>query len=295
MAASRGGPAVGLAYSGYVPGLIQERPDLFDYVEIPFELLRHEPGVLDRVASKPVVLHCASLSVAGQVPPTPELIDEVAQWIRTTRTPWLGEHFSFVTAYRGAAGGCADEYAPGEPYNIGYTVTPPFNDDTVQRVATVCSQYIETFAVPMLVENSPIYFEVPGSAFTQTQAFCRLCDAAPVGILLDLAHFYISARTCGFDPLDELQRWPLDRVWEIHVSGVSEQDLGCWDDHASKAPDIEMELLRIAARRCANVRAITLEYNWASHFPQALLEEELSRVKNAIASTRGRQTWRPWT
>lgn len=289
MEVSDGGPALGLAYSAYVPGLIRDSPDLFDYVEIPFELLRHEAGVLERVAAKPVVLHCASLSIAGRVAPRQDVIDEVAQWIKTTRTPWLGEHFSFVTASRADAGGRADEYAPGEPYNIGYTVTPPFNDATVHRVAAVCAQYVEQFAVPMLVENSPVYFDVPGSAFSQTQAFCRLCEAAPVGILLDLAHFYISARTLGFDPLEELQHWPLDRVWEIHVSGVSEQDLGSWDDHASPAPEIEMELLRIAARRCPNLRAITLEYNWASHFPPQLLREELSRVKRAIAPSRGRR------
>ena len=289
MEVSGGGPALGLAYSAYLPGLIQESPDLFDYVEIPFELLRHEAGVLERVAAKPVVLHCASLSIAGRVPPSPDVIDEVAQWIKTTRTPWLGEHFSFVTASRADTGGRADEYAPGEPYNIGYTVTPPFNDATVQRVAAVCAQYVEHFAVPMLVENSPVYFDVPGSAFSQTQAFCRLCETAPVGILLDLAHFYISARTAGFDPLEELERWPLDRVWEIHVSGVSEQDLGAWDDHASRAPEIEMELLRLATRRCSNLRAITLEYNWASHFPPQLLHDELSRVKSAIAPSRRRR------
>jgi uncharacterized protein (UPF0276 family) len=110
-----------------------------------------------------------------------------------------------------------------------------------------------------------------------------------VGILLDLAHFYISARTCGFDPLEEIQRWPLDRVWEIHVSGVSEQELGSWDDHASAAPEIEMELLRIASRCCPNLRAITLEYNWASHFPPQLLLDEVSRVKSAIAPARRRR------
>jgi len=40
------------------------------------------------------------------------------------------------------------------------------------------------------------------------------------GLLLDLAHVQIAARTLGLDPQDYLARLPTDRIGEIHITGV---------------------------------------------------------------------------
>ena len=120
----KGSPSIGIAYSTYVPSLLKAHPDVVDYVEVPFELLCHDPKVGQLVNLIPVVLHCASLSIAGFVPPSRKTIDDITRWIAATKTPWLGEHLSFIVADRMDAGPMAEEVARGEPYNIGYTVTP---------------------------------------------------------------------------------------------------------------------------------------------------------------------------
>jgi len=285
-AGARRAPAVGLAYSDLVRSFVRRHGSSVDYLEVPFELLRHDPAVFEDGLGKPVVLHCASLSVAGAVLCPEPVVEEIRRWAERTGTPWIGEHLAFVTANRVEGGRTGQPYAPGEPYNIGYTVSPPMNEDTLERVAENVTSYASRFDVPLLLENSPLYFRVPGSTMTQTEFIGALCARVPVGLLLDLSHLYITSRTMDFDVLEELERLPLERVEEIHVSGVDEQPDGAWDDHANRAPAIVHRLLARALERAAP-RAITLEYNWSARFPPEVLRHEIARVRRTVARSRG--------
>jgi len=274
-------PAIGVAYSGYMPRFLREHPGAIDYVEIPFELLEHDPSVIAAAAQKPVVLHCASMSVAGSVPPPRVTLDSIRHWIERTSSPWLGEHLSFITANAPEASASANEYAPGEPYNLGYTVHPPMNEEAVRTVLGSIQLAQTEFDVPLLLENAPLYFRVPGSRMTQTEFITEIVDRSTVGLLLDLTHFLITARNTGVDPLEEIRSFPLGRVVEVHISGVDEQEGTHWDNHSTKAPDEVFDLLAFVLQRTAP-RAITMEYNWSLRFPIHFLLDEIRRVHNVL-------------
>jgi len=274
--------AVGIAYSGYTPTFVRENPDVVDYVEVPFELLRHDPSVIEILTFKPIVLHCASLSIAGMVLPTEKTVAAIQHWVHRTQTPWLGEHLSFIAADREQAGDFADEYAPGEPYNIGYTVSPPTNEGSIQQVLRSIQFCEQHFDVPLLLENPPLYFATPGSTMTQVEFINEISARSSVDLLLDLAHFYITSQTMGFDPLREITFLPLERVKEVHISGVDVQSDSYWDNHANRAPEVEFELLGLVLERAA-VRGITLEYNWSAQFPASVLLDEIARTRKVIA------------
>jgi uncharacterized protein (UPF0276 family) len=171
-----GRPSVGLAYSTSVHAFIERQRALVDHVEIPYELLRHDPRVVSIRDEIPVVLHCASLSIAGTVPCPDSVAADIDQWVGRTGTPWIGEHLAFITTSRGEAGEAAQSYASGEPYNIGYTVSPPMNASTVERVGQALERYGARFPVPIIVENSPVYFSVPGSTMPQAAFIREACD-----------------------------------------------------------------------------------------------------------------------
>ncbi|MEV4921283.1 multinuclear non-heme iron-dependent oxidative enzyme ApyH [Streptomyces roseoverticillatus] len=278
-------PEIGIAYSRTTPGLISRNPGLLDYVEVPFELLRHDPTVTDALGATPAVLHCASLSLAGSVPPADSVMSSIEEWVGETGTPWLGEHLSFITAERAHTDPSADAYAPGEPWNIGYTVSPPMNLETVESVVRSLERAASRFSVPLIVENPPVYFPMPGSTMSQVEFISEVTARSGVGLLLDLAHFCITSRTLGYDAPAELARFPLDRVVEVHVSGFSEEAGGWWDNHASRAPEMELELLAMVVQR-SPVRAVTLEYNWSSRFPESVLLEEIDRTRDVIDACR---------
>src|SRR5262249_20783504 len=110
----------------------------------------------------------------------------------------------------------------------------------------------------------------------------ELAGRSAVGLLLDVTHLLIAATNLGFDASDALERLPLDRVVEIHLSGVGMQSGLAWDDHARPAPESGFALLDQALDR-ARPRAITFEYNWATNFPEMLLAEQISRVRERLA------------
>jgi uncharacterized protein (UPF0276 family) len=270
-------PSIGVAYSSQTPAFLARYPDAVDHVEIPFELLQHAPSVLAIGEMKPVILHCASLSVGGTTTPSERVFGAIEGWIDKTQTPWLGEHLSFITASALEAGPGADAYAPNEPYNIGYTVSPPLNEATIDSVALAAQRATDRLGVRLLLENPPIYFPVPGSSMGQIEFISELCRRSPVELLLDLAHFFITSETTGFDPISAVASLPLDRVVEVHISGVDDEN-GRWDNHARRAPAVVFELLDTVLR-LAHVEAVTLEYNWSAKFPPSALLEEIGRTR----------------
>jgi uncharacterized protein (UPF0276 family) len=275
-------PWIGLAYSDYVKDFALKNDHLFDYVEVPYELLKHDPTVFKISEIKPIILHCATLSVAGTIKASEKDINNISYWAEKTKTPWIGEHLSFISTNKAhIEQKYADEYAPGEPYNIGYTMPPPLNEYALKTVQTTLKNVKPSFSMPLILENPPIYFTIPGSQMDQISFIKRLTKETDVGLLLDLAHFYITSKNEGFDAMLHIDDFPLEKVTEVHISGVDEVDETYWDHHASKAPEIIYQLLEKVLLR-VSPKAITLEYNWNSKFPETYLIDEINRVKRAI-------------
>jgi uncharacterized protein (UPF0276 family) len=277
---SSGQTLIGLANGPGVPGVLARHPGLVDYVELPFELLQHDPASAAIQEQVPVILHCASMSIAGFVRPPEHTLAAITAYAERTRTPWIGEHLAFITAdglQRGAA--------LHDPVTLTYTVCPQLSEELVQLACRNLAELQARYSMPLIVENSPQYFAVPGSTMSIVDFVIEVHRRCEVGMLLDLTHFMISAMNMGFDARSEITRLPLERVVEVHVSGLDEQSGTAWDDHGSFADESIFELLDIVlARACP--RAITFEYNWAPDLPDELLIDQVERVRGVLGSVR---------
>lgn len=271
-------PQLGIAYGPGVPELIEANPGLIDYVEFPFEQLRHAPGLGEMQENVPVVLHCASLSVAGFVSPSASTVEAVAREAERTRTPWIGEHLAFVSA--DALAGDTPAGSPA-PLELTYTVCPQLSEQTIDRVVENVAALCPRLPVPLVLENSPQYFSVPGSTMGMVDFIRLICARCNVGLLLDVTHFLITSMNTGVDPAAELDRFPLEHVVEVHISGLSTRAGVAWDDHGTPAPPLVFELVERALQR-ARPRALTLEYNWSPTFPPAILLSHLARSRKLL-------------
>jgi uncharacterized protein len=279
-------PAIGLAYSSYVDELVVDDPDSIDFVEMPFELLRANPATAKIGQRKPTILHCASLSMAGGAV-SPAMWQCVGDWITRTATPWLGEHLAFVsaTAVRGGDPILVDDQGEAA-LDVGYAVGPCMNDDVV---ATVVDRFEETkarYPVQTILENAPVYFDVPGSTMSQPEFVGEICARCSTSLLIDLSHLFITAHKMKADPIELMLTYPLDRVVEVHISGVDAENGGAgamWDDHTVRAPKIVHEMLS-RLLPLSPVRAVTLEYNWSVNFPRAVLLDEIARVRSVVTA-----------
>ena len=124
-----------MAYGPGVPELVAETPGfvdlgLVDYVEVPFEQLRHTPDVI-RLQDHIPLTHCASMSVAGFLPPSAATLEAILAETARTATPWIGEHLAFISA----DGLNEDDAGSVAPTSLTYTVCPQLSEETVERVA----------------------------------------------------------------------------------------------------------------------------------------------------------------
>ena len=165
-----------------------------DFVEIPLQQLLRVPAAIDIKADVPVVLHCASLSMAGDVPIDPHRAGELLRWVRESETPWLGEHLAYVRADGRHLAGAAHTGLPfGDTLDIGYTVNPQFSAPVLERVMCNAGHWEQRLGAPVLLENGPSYFSMPGSTMSQSEFIAALCRQRPAtNLLLDLAHLSIT-------------------------------------------------------------------------------------------------------
>ncbi len=277
--------AVGIAHADYAYGLVRANAGLVDFVEIPFEQLLRVPSAIEIRSLVPVVLHCASLSIAGNVPPDEALSSALERWVRETETPWLGEHLAYVRADGRYLDGAAHEALldASTPYNVGYTVNPQYSARILDRVIANSEAWSQRLGVPVLLENGPAYFTMPGSTMSQLEFIQALCARTQgLGLLLDLSHLTITCANLALDAMEILRLLPLERVVEVHVSGIQADSGMWWDNHAQRAPDRVFELL-VGLRERVQPRAVTLEYNWDASFPLDAVVEDVGRVREIMS------------
>jgi uncharacterized protein (UPF0276 family) len=268
---------LGLAHGPGIVDLVKSSPGLVDYVEVAFEQLRHTPSLSSLQDAVPVLLHCASLSIAGFVPPSEDTVVQIGLEANRTGTPWIGEHLAFLSADGMRQSGEPDAL----PTNLTFTLCPQLSNETVERVAENLELLRSRFSVPLILENSPQYYSIPGSTMTLVDFVAEVAARCDIGLLLDLSHLMITSSNTGSDVFKEIEKFPLERVVEIHISGFSEQSGIVWDDHSSPAPEEMFMLLERVLKR-VRPRAVTIEYNW-SEFPQHILLSHISKTRAILA------------
>jgi uncharacterized protein len=279
--------AVGMSNGPIVAPLLAAAPDLLDYVEVPYEQLRINPATAEIGRQLPTVLHCSSMSVAGFVPPEERTLVEIEHFVSVTRTPWIGEHLAFITADALAGGDPVPDGTDPAGYDgagydgtvqLTYTVCPQLSRETVERVGANLDALRARYDVPIILENSPQYFQIPGSTMSMPEFVAQVAEYCDVDLLLDITHWLITAGNMGLDPLATLEALPLERVREVHLSGLSLQSGRWWDDHAIPVPDEALELLGKLAGRLRPA-AVTFEYNWAPSIPRSVLDRQIAQVR----------------
>lgn len=272
---------VGLAFGPSARRIAARHPDLVDYLELPFELFRSQPGMLDSVSTGRRLLHCASLSLAGSLPLDEATLADVEEWLDRTGSPWLSEHLAYVSAEAMNDGQKAD----CDHYYTGFTVPPPMNEEMIDHISRRIRSVSERLGTRILIENSPLYFDTPGSTLSQVDFINRILNCTDADLLLDLTHLTITGQNMGFSPADAICQLPAARIAQLHLSGIEVFDGVALDHHASAVPPGVLELVPLAMRG-SQVAAITLEYNWISDLEDRAIISQLAEVRECASRCR---------
>ncbi|HEX9295918.1 MAG TPA: DUF692 family protein [Polyangiaceae bacterium] len=150
----------------------------------------------------------------------------------------------------------------GKP--LPYPLAPYLTDDGLDAA-------IRNVREVRLALDAPLLVEFPG--FSDGVAFFIgklhaydffrvVAEESEVGVTLDTGHllsyqWLVGKR--GADLWGELERLPLDRCFEIHLSGCEIRNDRFFDLHHGVLLDAQLELLDRLVGSCPNVRAITYE------------------------------------
>jgi len=173
---------------------------------------------------------------------------------------------------------------------------PLLMNEASAAVVRASLEELRAIAPDVGVENSVFYFHL-GSPLREPE-FLRACVAAPRShLLLDLHNVYTTARNADFEARDYVERLPLDKVIEIHLSGGKDSDprwlpkraVRRLDSHDDAIPEAVWSLFEDVAPRCANLRAVTVERmeKTVEDGDAEVVEAELARARRVLDLVHG--------
>jgi uncharacterized protein (UPF0276 family) len=228
---------------------------------------------------RPFVAHGVGLSV-GSVSPGDEAHHE--QWLERIAETHRVFDFQWYTDHLGAS--LLDGRALTLPLPI------PMTDEMACRVHGRL-RALQQVVPDVGVENSVFYYML-GDPMDEPAFLSKIVSGPGMHLLLDLHNVFTMSQNFGFDVHEYVNRLPMDRVIELHLSGGSMSDPG-WlpdgdvmrlDSHDGPVPEEVWELFEQVVPRCPTLRGVTLERLEGTVAPQdvAPLREELRRARSVV-------------
>lgn len=176
------------------------------------------PDLIETAAAqRPVYVHFPL--VAGQRDIEPARLDEIGRLQGTTMTPCINTHLG--ARYEDLS----------DPADAGDAVAVMLRD---------MWPLIERFgAGGVMAENVPypdIFLDKP-AVVSEPAVIRQVIEACDCGLLLDLAHARLSAESLNMDVLAYIEALPVERLRELHVTGVGENREGFREDHLPMTPE----------------------------------------------------------
>jgi len=258
---------------GYRP---QFRADLFahreevDFLEIVadhyLDAPREKLDELDLLKSHfPLVAHGLDLSIGGAEGLDTRYLDKTAAVIERIDPPWWSEHLCFTRA-----GGVS----------IGHLASLPYTQETIDVVARNVERVRSRIRTPLILENVTCVVRVPGGEMEEAEFLSRTLEATGCGWLCDVANLHVNATNFGYDLEAEFERWPWDRLVQIHYAGGRERNGWLIDSHDAATSEAVWTLYdRIVAR--APVKGAVLERDEQIP-PFRALAEEVARARATL-------------
>lgn len=209
-----------------------------------------------------VVPHGVSLSLGGAERPDRGRLDHLASVAERVSAPLVSEHIAFVRA-----GG----------RESGHLLAVPRTHEALAILSENVAIAQDALPVPLALEHVASLVEWPGAEMDEAQFVGELIERTGALLLLDLSNLFANAHNHGYDALESLSRFPLDRIAYVHVGGGMFRDGVYHDTHAHPVVPEVLHLVEGLFALC-HAPGVLLERD--DDFPS---EEELTGELRAIA------------
>jgi uncharacterized protein (UPF0276 family) len=216
----------------------------------------------------PLVAHGLDLSIGSAEGLDMRYVEKMATLIERIDPPWWSDHLCFTRA-----GGVS----------IGHLASLPYTQEAIDVVARNVEHLRRRIKTPLILENITCVVRIPGGDMDEPAFLSRTLDATGCGWLCDVANMHVNARNFGVDLDAAFERWPWDRLVQIHYAGGREREGVLIDSHDAATSDEVWALYdRIVAR--APVKAVILERDERMP-PFGELIDEVARARATLTET----------
>jgi uncharacterized protein (UPF0276 family) len=164
-----------------------------------------------------VVPHGVSLSLGGAERPDRGRLAQLASVAERVGAPLVSEHIAFVRA-----GG----------RESGHLLPVPRTYEALAILSENVAIAQEALPVALALEHVASLVEWPHAEMDEAQFVGELIERTGALLLLDLSNLFANAHNHGYDALESLSRFPLDRIAYVHVGGGMFRDGVYHDTHA---------------------------------------------------------------
>lgn len=157
----------------------------------------------------------------------------------------------------------------------------PYTPVTLARIADHIDEVQATLKRQMLLENPATYLVFDESSIEETEFLAELVRRTGCGLLLDVNNVFVASTNHRMDPRAYVERFPLQAVREIHLSGHSEtvDDAGApllIDSHDTPVKDPVWDLYETVIARTGPIASLVEWDNDVPSWPTLRAEAELA-------------------
>ncbi len=164
-----------------------------------------------------VIPHGIRLSLGGAERPDHARLDHLAILADSLDSPLVSEHIAFVRA---------DGVEAGHVLPVARTAQAL--DILTENVLLAQAR----LPVALALEHVAALVEWPGAEMDEAAFVTELLDRTGALLLLDLSNLYANAFNHGYDAVEALARFPLERIAYVHVGGGEHRGGMYHDTHA---------------------------------------------------------------
>jgi uncharacterized protein len=164
-----------------------------------------------------IVPHGIRLSLGGAELPDARRLEHLASVAERVCAPLVSEHIAFVRAH-------------GQ--ESGHLLPVPRTHEGLEILAENVTIAQQALPVPLALEHVAALVEWPDAEMDEATFVSELLERTGALLLLDLSNLFANAHNHGYDALESLERFPLERIAYVHVGGGRFQDGVYHDTHA---------------------------------------------------------------
>jgi uncharacterized protein len=249
----------------HYPAILQEKPAV-DWFEILTENYLVPGGkpldFLDKIrALYPVVMHGVSLSIGGTDPLDFQYLNQVKLLAQRIQPVWISDHLCWTGVNN---------------LNVHDLLPLPYTEESLRHVVSRVRQVQDFLQRRILLENVSSYVSYRHSEISEWEFLTAIAEQADCLILLDINNIYVSGYNHQFDPLTYINYLPVERVYQFHLAGHSQEENCLIDTHDSPIISPVWSLYAAALQRFG---AVSTMIERDDHIPP--LEELLTELQQA--------------